>query len=187
MTRLAFVQARFVIVALLLLGLALPVSAQQTPWSLSVRSELLTDEISGVVNDFGDETIDTIWASPSVYILDGIARPCEAYDYFEVNFFGGRGAPGWDLNVIFEVQRTGTGWAVSNPGVFFNEVNRDAAPVRSWEGFTDVRVAVSNIACTPQGRMRIQMEFAVPLSGTRGEQSFEMRGTALGDYDILLD
>ncbi|MEX3017265.1 hypothetical protein [Gymnodinialimonas hymeniacidonis] len=180
-------KARFAVAFLLALGLSVPVSAQQTPWSLSVRSEVLTDEISGVVNDFGDETVDTIWASPTVFILDGIARPCEAYDYFEVNFFGGRGAPGWDLNVIFEVQRTGTGWAVSNPGVFFNEVNRDAAPVRSWEAFDNVRIAVSNIECTPQGRMRVQMEFAVPLVGTRGQPSFEMRGVARGEYDIELD
>ena len=187
MSAIGLFRAKAAAALLLALGLAGPVSAQQTPWSLTVRSELLTDEIAGVVNDFGDETVDTIWASPTVYILDGIARPCEDYDYFEVNFFGGRGAPGWDLNVIFEVQRTGTGWAVSNPAVFFNEVNRNAESVRSWEAFDGVRIAVSGIECTPQGRIRVQMEFAAALLDVRGQSNFEMRGSARGEYDIELD
>jgi len=119
--------------------------------------------------------------------VSGRVPGCDDISEMTVDFYAGVDAD-YAIRLIIDLTRLpGGGWAVSDPGLFYMDVDARENIEAAYEAYDgDTKVTVSDVACEGAGRVRMTMRFAAVLERYDGDGpvSAQMSGTINGSSVI---
>ena len=94
-------------------------------------------------------------------------RTCADVAFAEIDYFFGL-MDGWETHVLFSYQSDGAGYEIIDPTIYFSPLRQNNV-IDTYADFDTATVAITDLACLPDGRFSMAIAFKGQLAAGYGE------------------